>query len=204
MGANGRPRGDVMCDRYVSRSLNHVRDPHEFHPIHNAGGIVKTHITSMAATKSTKGKAAAAKATSKDAKAKAAKKAALQGTHAHAARKTRYSVSFHRPKTLRLARDPKYPRKSIPHVPRMDQFRTIVSPLNTESAMKKIEEHNTLVFIVDIKSNKRQIKDAVKKLYDVQAAKINTLIRPDGKKKAYVRLTADHDALDVANKIGFI
>ena len=43
--------------------------------------------------------------------------------------------------------------------------------------MKKIEEHNTLVFIVDIKSNKRQIKDAVKKLYDVQAAKVNTLIR---------------------------
>lgn len=51
------------------------------------------------------------------------------------------------------------------------------SPLNTESAMKKIEEHNTLVFIVDVRSNKRQIKDAVKKLYDVQAAKINTLIR---------------------------
>ncbi len=43
--------------------------------------------------------------------------------------------------------------------------------------MKKIEEHNTLVFIVDIRSNKRQIKDAVKKLYDVEAAKVNTLIR---------------------------
>lgn len=27
------------------------------------------------------------------------------------------------------------------------------------------------------------------------------LDRPDGKKKAYVRLTADHDALDVANKV---
>ena len=26
-------------------------------------------------------------------------------------------------------------------------------------------------------------------------------LRPDGKKKAYVRLTADHDALDVANKV---
>ncbi|THH22407.1 hypothetical protein EUX98_g8202 [Antrodiella citrinella] len=157
----------------------------------------------MAPTKSTKGKAAANKS-AKDTKAKAAKKAALAGTNAHASRKTRFSVSFHRPKTLRLARNPKYPRKSIPHAPRMDEFRTIVSPLNTESAMKKIEEHNTLVFIVDIQSNKRQIKDAVKKLYDVQAAKVNTLIRPDGKKKAYVRLTADHDALDVANKIGFI
>jgi large subunit ribosomal protein L23Ae len=43
--------------------------------------------------------------------------------------------------------------------------------------MKKIEENNTLVFIVDVKSNKRQIKDAVKKLYDVQAANVNTLIR---------------------------
>jgi large subunit ribosomal protein L23Ae len=152
-------------------------------------------------------------------KAKGAKKAALQGAHSHSSRKVRTTVSFYRPKTLRLPREPKYPRKSVPHAPRMDQFRTIVSPLNTESAMKKIEEHNTLVFIVDIRSNKRQIKDAVKKLYDVQAAKINTLIRcvlrldypfgilmpwifrPDGKKKAYVRLTADHDALDVANKV---
>ena len=58
-----------------------------------------------------------------------------------------------------------------------ESHRTIVSPLNTESAMKKIEENNTLVFIVDVRSNKRQIKEAVKKLYDVQALKINTLIR---------------------------
>lgn len=62
-------------------------------------------------------------------------------------------------------------------MPRMDQFRTIQHPLNTESAMKKIEDHNTLVFIVDLKANKRNIKDAVKKLYDVEAAKVNTLIR---------------------------
>lgn len=59
----------------------------------------------------------------------------------------------------------------------MDQYRAVISPLNTESAMKKIEDHNTLVFICDVRANKRQIKDAVKKLYDVQAAKINTLIR---------------------------
>ena len=43
--------------------------------------------------------------------------------------------------------------------------------------MKKIEEHNTLVFITDVRAHKRQIKDAVKKLYDVQAARVNTLIR---------------------------
>lgn len=63
----------------------------------------------------------------KDAKAKAAKKAALQGVHSHSSRKPRFSVTFRRPKTLKLPRNPKYPRKSIPHAPRMDEFRTIVS-----------------------------------------------------------------------------
>jgi large subunit ribosomal protein L23Ae len=77
-------------------------------------------------------------------------------------------------------------------------------PLTTESAMKKIEDNNTLVFIVDVRASKKKIKEAVKGMYDIQCAKVNTLIRPDGQKKAYVRLTPDYDALDVANKVGII
>ncbi len=63
---------------------------------------------------------------------------------------------------------------------------------------------NPQVFIVETRATKKQIKDAVARLYDIQSKKINTLIRPDGQKKAYVRLTQDVDALDVANKIGII
>ncbi|KAF9428667.1 60S ribosomal protein L25 [Podila epigama] len=137
-------------------------------------------------------------------KALAAKKAALKGVNGQKARKIRTSTTFNRPKTLKLARNPKYARKAVPHVPRLDQYKVLKTPLNTESAMKKIEENNTLVFLVDVKANKRQIKDALKKMYDVTAFKVNTLIRPDGNKKAYIKLTADVDALDVANKIGFI
>lgn len=70
--------------------------------------------------------------------------------------------------------------------------------------MKKIEDHNTLVFICDVRASKPQIRDAVKKMYNIVADKVNTLIRPDGQKKAYVRLTKDYDALDVASKIGII
>ena len=33
------------------------------------------------------------------------------------------------------------------------------------------------VFIVDLKSNKKQIKEAVQRMYDIQTKKINTLIR---------------------------
>jgi hypothetical protein len=59
----------------------------------------------------------------------------------------------------------------------MDAFKTILFPLNTESAMKKIEEINTLVFVVNRAANKRQIKAAIKQLYEVDALKIRTLIR---------------------------
>lgn len=68
----------------------------------------------------------------------------------------------------------------------------------SHSAMKKIEENNTLVFIVDVRANKTQIQHAIKKMYDIDTLKINTLIRPDGTKKAYCRLTPDVDALDIA------
>merc|ERR1712093_853094 len=132
------------------------------------------------------------------AKANQAAKASLKGVHTQKARKIRKSTTFHRPKTLVLSRSPKYPRKSVQAETGVEQHKVLIHPLNTESAMKKIEENNTLVFIVDTKANKRQIKDALKKQYDVDTVKINTLIRPDGTKKAFARLTPDVDALDIA------
>ena len=138
------------------------------------------------------------------AKAQAARKATLKGVNGKAVKKVRTSATFRRPVTLKLARNPKYARRSIPKMPMLDQFSILKFPLTTESAMRKIEKLNTLVFVVDVKANKKQIKDAVKRMYDVDAEKVNTLIRPDGKKKAYIRLSADVEALDVANKIGFI
>eukprot|EP00931_Biecheleriopsis_adriatica_P084394 TRINITY_DN581_c0_g4_i1.p1 TRINITY_DN581_c0_g4~~TRINITY_DN581_c0_g4_i1.p1 ORF type:complete len:163 (-),score=42.53 TRINITY_DN581_c0_g4_i1:61-492(-) len=119
-------------------------------------------------------------------------------------KKVRTKVRFFRPKTLIKARDPKYPQKSVAHRGKVDKYSIIRCPVTTESAMKKIEEINTLVFLVDLKATKPKIKEAVRQLYDVQCAKVNTLIRPDGRKKAYVHLTQDYDALDVANRIGII
>merc|ERR1712217_559691 len=108
----------------------------------------------------------------------------VKGTHGTRVKKVRTSVHFRRPKTFRPARNPKYPRKSTPSRNRMDAHNIIKHPLTTESAMKKIEDNNTLVFITNLKANKHQIKSAVKKLYDIKVCKVNTLIRPDGQKKA--------------------
>merc|ERR1719399_1928423 len=128
----------------------------------------------------------------------------VKGSVSRKAKKVRTNVHFFLPKTLKKPRTPKAPKRSVSRISKMDKYRIIKCPLTTESAMKKIEEFNTLVFLVDIQANKRQIREAVKGMYDVQCAKINTLIRPDGKKKAYVHLTQDYDALDVANRIGII
>ena len=119
-------------------------------------------------------------------------------------RRIRTDIEFRRPNTLKLPRKPKYQRKSSARRPRLDQYSIIKHPLTTESAMKKIEENNTLVFIVDVKANKRQIKYAAEKLYNFKSQNINTLIRPDGKKKAYIKLVKGTEALDVANTIGII
>lgn len=43
--------------------------------------------------------------------------------------------------------------------------------------MKKIEDNNTLVFIVDTRANKKQITEAVRRMYEIKTAKVNTLIR---------------------------
>jgi large subunit ribosomal protein L23Ae len=111
---------------------------------------------------------------------------------------------FYKPKTLSLPRKPEYQRKSTPKKNTLDKHSIIKYPLTTESSMKLIEDSNTLVFIVDIKANKRQIKAAVKELYNIECEKVNTLITPRGLKKSYVRLSKDFDALDVANRVGVI
>merc|ERR1712048_465597 len=75
--------------------------------------------------------------------------------------------SLQTPKDSQTRTKPKVPRKSVNKAPQLDQFSIVRFPLTTESAMKKIEDNNTLVFIVDPKANKYQIKAAVKKLYEI-------------------------------------
>ena len=70
--------------------------------------------------------------------------------------------------------------------------------------MKKIEDNNTRLSTVNIRANKRIIKRAVKKMHDLNAEKVNTVVRSDGEKNAHICLKPDRDALVVANRIGII
>jgi hypothetical protein len=47
----------------------------------------------------------------------------------------------------------------------------------------------------DVKGNKHQIKEAVKKLYNIDVAKVHTLRRPDREKNVYACLAPDYDEI---------
>ena len=105
---------------------------------------------------------------------------------------------------MKLTRKPKYERKIVKKEQTWDKYAIIKYPLSTESAIKTIEDHNTLVFIVDMRANKPMIKKACQDLYNIKVSRVNTLNRPDGLKKAYVVVSSEQDALDIANKIGIM
>ncbi len=79
----------------------------------------------------------------------------------------------------------------------------IENPHLSEKAMNQVEK-NQLVLMVDMNANKNQIGDAVETLFDVTVKKVNTAITPQAKKKAFVRLSQEDDAMDVATKLGMM
>jgi large subunit ribosomal protein L23 len=83
----------------------------------------------------------------------------------------------------------------------MDPYSIIIRPVMSEAAFDLLEKENKLTFIVKRNANKHLIKWAVRKLYNVVVVKVNTLILPVGIKKAYVRLSPDYSAADVATKL---
>jgi len=86
----------------------------------------------------------------------------------------------------------------------MKVHEVILYPLMTEEASRLIETENKLVFIVDRRANKKEIKRAVEELYDVKVEKVNTCITPKGLKKAFVKLKPTYKAADVAIKLGIL
>lgn len=127
-----------------------------------------------------------------------------KGTHTQKKSKVWTKVTFRQPKTLTIARKPRAIAKSVKKESTWDKYAVVKYPLSTESAIKTIEDNNTLVFIVDRKASKPLIRKSMQELYNIKVKRVNTLIRPDGYKKAYVVVSKEHDALEVANKIGIM
>lgn len=74
---------------------------------------------------------------------------------------------------------------------------------STEKIVRMIEAENLIAFETDRKTTKEQIAKEVEDLFNVKVESVRTLTRKN-KKIAYVRLTKDFVAADVAAKLGVL
>ncbi|MEA2036764.1 MAG: 50S ribosomal protein L23 [Nanoarchaeota archaeon] len=86
----------------------------------------------------------------------------------------------------------------------MDIYTTIKHPLSTEKGIRLMESQNKLMFVVDRKATKRDIKEAIEKMFKAKVEKVNTMIGPNSKKRAYVKFSAETPAIDIATKLGLM
>merc|ERR1719456_266508 len=114
---------------------------------------------------------------------------------------------FFRPATKSVKRAPKLMRtirKTVGKYGQADLHKVILYPVTSDKNVQRMENENILTFIVGDNANKSHIKKSVETLLNVKVRSVNTMIRPDGKKKAYIRLAQSHDSLKVASKIGIL
>jgi len=86
----------------------------------------------------------------------------------------------------------------------LDDYSVLKYPLTTEKNVKMMQAENKLVFVVDRRSTKPMIKKAAEEMFKVKVLKVNTAILPTGKKKAYLKLSGETPAIDVATQLGLI
>ena len=84
-----------------------------------------------------------------------------------------------------------------------DAQKLLRRPYVTERTFEQIEKENKLCFIVDDRVTKTQIANAVEALYEVKVDAVNTSRTIKGK-KAFVRLSPDNRAADLATKLGLV
>jgi len=86
----------------------------------------------------------------------------------------------------------------------MDPYKILKYPHMTEKSIGLVERENKLVFIVDRRYTKNEIKRAFEEAFKVEVESINTLITRTGRKKAYIKLKPKYQAADVAVRLGII
>ena len=79
----------------------------------------------------------------------------------------------------------------------------ILKPITSEKAVKMMDIDNILLFEIERRCKKTEIKSEVEKIFNVKVEKVRTLISGN-KKHAYVKLRKENLAIDVATKLGMI
>ncbi|MFH1649387.1 MAG: 50S ribosomal protein L23 [Candidatus Woesearchaeota archaeon] len=80
----------------------------------------------------------------------------------------------------------------------------IKHPVSTEKAIRLMEAENKIVFVVDLKAKKPEIRKVVEEMFDAKVISVNTLIDRKGQKKAIVKFSPETPAIDIASRLGMM
>lgn len=83
----------------------------------------------------------------------------------------------------------------------MDPYDIIYHPYVTEKTMNFMEKNNALEFVVKRDADKKQIKEAVEKMFEAKVKDINIRITKKGK-HAIVTFMPEFKAEDIGMRIG--
>lgn len=99
---------------------------------------------------------------------------------------------------------PKEPQKPKFEITDFNPWTVLKYPHLAEKSMNMVEMDNKLVFMVDRRARKEEIKKAIEKGFNVKVESVNVLITQKGVKKAYAKLDASSDAVDIASRLGML
>ena len=86
----------------------------------------------------------------------------------------------------------------------MDPYTIVYHPLSTEKSIRLMEAENKLVFVINKKSSKKDVKEAVEKMFNVKIVRVNTYTTSQGEKRAYVKFSRQNPAIDIATQMGLM
>ena len=95
-------------------------------------------------------------------------------------------------------------KETVKKMPKIDGYSIIKYPLSTEKSLRLMESENKLIFVVDKKASKQEIKKAIEEIFKAKVIKVNTLINQDGIKRAYVKFSMETPAIDIATNMGLM
>lgn len=77
-------------------------------------------------------------------------------------------------------------------------------PISTEKSIRMMESENKLIFSVDRKASKNEIKKAIEKLFNCKVVSVNTMTISGSEKRAYIQFSPETPAIDIATNLGLM
>lgn len=80
----------------------------------------------------------------------------------------------------------------------------LMYPIATEKALNMVETQNTITYVVDFRADKKKIKGEFEKMFNVKVQRVNVAVEPYNEKRAYIRLSKESSAPDIAKKLKLV